>query len=148
MNSINLTGRLTKDPELKTKASGDGSYTFFCLAVDDGKDKEGKKLTNFIDCIAYNQQASFLCNYAKKGDLIELSGKLHVSNREDEQGNKTKRTTVIAFNVGICSSKRDQAAKPETVAPARPETVAPARTVELSLEPTEAVYGSELPFEL
>ena len=141
MNSINLTGRLTKDPELKTKASGDGSYTFFCLAVDDGKDKNGNKITNFIDCIAYNQQASFLSTYAKKGDMIELSGKLHVSNREDEQGNKTKRTTVIAFTVGIISSpKRDQAAKPETVAPAK--------AIEPTIEPTEAVDGSELPFEL
>ena len=137
MNSINLTGRLTKDLELKQKQSGDGSYTFFCLAVDDGKDKAGNKLTNFVDCIAYNQQASFLCNYAKKGDLIELSGKLHVSNREDEQGNKTKRVTVMAFTVGICSSKRDQAAKPETVAPAKLETAT-----------EQAPISSELPFEL
>ena len=60
MNSVNLTGRITKDPELKPKGNGEGSYLFFCLAVDAGKDKTGEKLTEFIDCLAYNQQASFL----------------------------------------------------------------------------------------
>lgn len=126
MNSVNLTGRLTKDPELKEKQSGDGSYTFFCIAVDGGKDKNGEKLTDFIDCIAYNQQANFLSTYAKKGDLVEVSGKIHTSSREDEQGNKTKRVTIVAFSVAIISSKNKEAAKTEETAkpetPAKPET--------------------------
>lgn len=139
MNSINLTGRITKDPETKQKTNGDGSYVYFCLAVDAGKDKSGNKITDFIDCIAYNQQANFLGTYAKKGDMLEVSGRLHTSLQEDEQGNRTKRVTVVAFNVGIISSKREQAAKPETVAPAKP--------IEPTVEP-DTVDGSELPFEL
>ena len=103
MNSINLTGRLTKDLELKQKQNGDGSYAFFTIAVDEGKDKNGQKLTEFIDCIAYNQQANYLSTYAGKGDLIEVSGKLHVSLREEADGSKSKRVTVKAFNVGINS---------------------------------------------
>lgn len=114
MNSVNLTGRITRDPELKQKTNGDGSYMFFCLAVDGGKDKNSNKLTDFIDCIAYDKQAGFLSSYAKKGDLLEITGKIHTSEREDSEGNKIKRVTIIAYNVGILSSKKEQAAKPET----------------------------------
>lgn len=145
MNSINLTGRLTKDLELKTKQSGDGSYAFFTIAVDEGKDKNGNKLTEFIDCIAYNQQANFLSNYAGKGDLIEVSGKLHVSLREEADGSKTKRVTVKAFNVGICSkvsANTANTAKPTTPAPAPEETSAEIPTYE------EAVASGSLPFEI
>lgn len=136
MNSVNITGRITKDPELKPKGNGEGSYLFFCLAVDAGKDKNGEKLTEFIDCLAYNQQAIFLSSYAKKGDLIELSGRIHTSNIEDSAGNKTKRYTVIANNVGIASSKaREQA----------PATATPSEKIATPIEPATP---DSLPFEL
>ena len=142
MNNINLTGRLTKDLELKARQSGDGSYAFFTIAVDEGKDKNGNKLTEFIDCIAYNQQANFLSNYAGKGDLIEVSGKLHVSLREEADGSKTKRVTVKAFNVGICSKVSANTAKPTTPAPAPEETSAEIPTYE------EGIASGVLPFEI
>ena len=115
MNSVNITGRITKDPELKTKQDG-GGYCYFCIAVDAGKDKNGEKLTEFIDCITYNQQANFLSTYAKKGDMLELCGRLHTSTKEDSEGNKTKRVTVVAFNVGICSksTRETTTAAPDT----------------------------------
>lgn len=113
MNSVNITGRITKDPELKTKQDG-GGYCYFCIAVDAGKDKNGEKLTEFIDCIAYNQQANFLSTYAKKGDMLELCGRLHTSIKEDSEGNKIKRVTVVAFNVGICSrANKDTTPEPQ-----------------------------------
>lgn len=144
MNSINLTGRLTKDLELKAKQNGDGSYAFFTIAVDEGKDKNGNKLTEFIDCIAYNQQASFLANYAGKGDLIEVSGKLHVSLREEADGSKSKRVTVKAFNVGINSKAAANTAKPTTPAPAP----APAETSAEIPTYEEAIASGSLPFEI
>ena len=105
MNSVCLTGRITRDPELKTKQDGTGAYCFFCIAVDAGKDKSGERLTDFIDCIAYNQQASFLDTYVNKGDLIEVCGRLHTSIKEDSEGKKEKRTTIIAFSVGRLQAK-------------------------------------------
>lgn len=136
MNSVNITGRITKDPELKPKGNGEGSYLFFCLAVDAGKDKQGEKLTEFIDCLAYNQQASFLSSYARKGDLIELSGRIHTSSLEDSAGNKTKRYTVIANNVGIASSKQREQA---------PATATPSEKIATPIEPATP---DSLPFEL
>ena len=140
MNSVNITGRITKDPELKPKGNGEGSYLFFCLAVDAGKDKTGEKLTEFIDCLAYNQQASFLSSYARKGDLIELSGRIHTSSLEDSAGNKTKRYTVIANNVGIASSKQREQAPAQA-----PATATPSEKIATPIEPATP---DSLPFEL
>ena len=136
MNSVNITGRITKQPELKTKQDG-GAYCYFCLAVDNGKDKSGQKLTEFIDCIAYNNQANFIGGYVNKGDMLELNGRIHTSIKEDSEGNKTKRVTVVAFNVGICSkSNRDTTAAPENE-PAPAQDIKPV-----------AVEPSGLPFEI
>lgn len=149
MNSVNITGRITKQPELKTKQGG-GAYCYFCLAVDNGKDKNGEKLTEFIDCIAYNNQANFIGSYVNKGDMLELNGRLHTSIKEDSEGNKTKRVTVVAFNVGICSKSNKEAtpaAAPDTEKQPQPE---PAKDVVAALDKlnNNTVEPSELPFEI
>lgn len=115
MNSCNFTGRLTKDPELKTKQDG-GKYVYFCLAVDAGKNKAGEKQTEWIDCIVYDKRAEFLSNYCIKGTLIEVNGRLHTTLSETSDGNKTKRYTVYADNVGILTGgkPKEQAAQDET----------------------------------
>ena len=136
MNSCNFTGRITKDPELKA-TQDNKPYVFFCIAVDGGKDKQGNKITDFVDCIAYSYSADFLSKYAHKGDLLEVSGRLHISERTDSEGNKTKRATIKVDNVGICSSK----AKQET-APATTETAGAV------IEPNSGEPITELPFEL
>ena len=135
MNSVSITGRITKDPELRQKQDG-GGYCYFCIAVDAGKDKDGNKQTEFIDCIAYNQQANFLSTYAKKGDMLELCGRLHTSIKEDSEGNKTKRVTVVAFSVGICSKANKESTPEPQPAPAKedPKTVTPETAAELPFE--------------
>ena len=135
MNSVSITGRITKDPELRQKQDG-GAYVYFCIAVDAGKDKDGNKQTEFIDCITYNQQANFLSTYAKKGDMLELCGRLHTSVKEDSDGNKTKRVTVVAFSVGICSKANKEATPEPQPEPAKedPKTVTPEAAPELPFE--------------
>jgi hypothetical protein len=62
MNNCNFTGRLTKDPELKTTQSGK-KYLRFCLAVDGIKDKDGNKTADFVDCIAWNKSGEIIAQY-------------------------------------------------------------------------------------
>ena len=113
MNSINLTGRITKDPELKTSKDG-GSYCYFTIAIDDGKDTNGNKVTSFIDCITYKAQAEFLAKWVKKGYMLAVSGSLHISDRKDSEGNKIKRATVKAFNVENLTPKPTEAQATQT----------------------------------
>lgn len=147
MNSVSITGRITKDPELRQKQDG-GGYCYFCIAVDAGKDKNGEKQTEFIDCIAYNQQANFLSTYAKKGDMLELCGRLHTSIKEDSDGNKTRRVTVVAFSVGICS-RANKEATPEPQPEPQPAKVE-GKSLDEFTDPKDVTpeTAAALPFEI
>ena len=66
-NHTGLQGRLTADPELRYTQQGT-AITSFTLASDTGrKTKDGKKITNFIECVAWRAQAEFVCKYLSKG---------------------------------------------------------------------------------
>ena len=141
MNNVNLVGRITRDPELKNNTDNTRSYVFFCLAVDGGKDKDGEKITDFIDCIAYNKQAEYIGQYVKKGYLLELGGRIHTSTREDSEGNKTKRVTIVVYNVGILSG----GAKTETN---KPQPSEPQPSAGAVVDPNTGEPVNELPFEI
>lgn len=140
MNNCNFTGRITKDAELKT-SQNNKSYCYFCIAVDDGKDADGNKATSFIDCIAYNSQAEFLANYIKKGDLLGVTGRLHVTLNEDKDGNKTKRATIKVLSVEALSPKSKTTEATTETAPVTSET-------ETEKPTKKTAKPTDLPFEI
>ena len=86
-NHTGLQGRLTADPELRYTQQGT-AITSFTLASDTGrKTKDGKKITNFIECVAWRAQAEFVCKYLSKGRLVLVEGELTSRNypRETEK---------------------------------------------------------------
>ncbi len=100
LNQINIMGRLTRDPELKTTTTGT-SVTSFTLAVDrdfTGKDG-GERKADFIDCIAWRSTAEFVEKYFKKGSMAVVSGRLQTRDWTDRDGNKRKATEIVAANV-------------------------------------------------
>lgn len=135
MNNCNFTGRLTKDPELKTTQSGK-KYTRFCLAVDGIKDKDGNKTADFVDCIAWNKSAEIIAQYARKGSKLGVSGRLHTTTY-DKDGEKRKSVDIVVNEFELLDSKpKDQPAQAEQ----------PQEQPEINLEQVET--PSELPFEL
>lgn len=84
MNSCNFTGRLTADVELKTTGSGIPVVSF-TLAV---KRPMVKDTTDFINFTAWRSTAEYLSKYAKKGDVVAVTGVLTQRNWEDKDGNK------------------------------------------------------------
>lgn len=106
-NHTGLQGRLTADPELRYTPSG-VAITSFRLASDTGrKSKDGKKITNFIDCVAWRAQAEFVSKYLSKGRLVLVEGELTSRNYEDKDGNHRKTTEITVSSVHFCDSKRD-----------------------------------------
>lgn len=90
MNRIIITGRLGKDPELKTGASGN-EYCQFSVAVDRGYTKEGEeKKTDWFRCTAFGQTAAFIEKYFKKGDGIEIQGRMENDPFEDKDTGKKR----------------------------------------------------------
>lgn len=101
MNKITITGRITHDPELKT-FNHDLAVCSFSLAV---KRPRTKDTTDFVNCTAWRQGAEFLGKYAKRGDMIGVTGTLTSRNFEDKNGNKRTAWEVVADDVEILSSK-------------------------------------------
>lgn len=106
LNHITIMGRMTRDPELRHTGSGT-ACTSFTLAVDRdfGKNENGEKEVDFIDCVAWRNTAEFVSKYFNKGRMAVVSGKLQIRNWTDKEGNKRRSAEVIADNVYFGDSK-------------------------------------------
>ena len=111
MNTINLTGNICGDLELKQTNSGK-SVMQFNLAV---KRPHTKDTTDFIPLVLWEQSAEYLSRYAHKGSKIGVSGKLTSRQYEDKNGNKRTVFEVVCDSVEICECKSEggQAAIPD-----------------------------------
>ena len=101
MNSINLVGRLTADPELKQTNSGK-SVCSFTLAVSRPRVKD---TTDFINVVAWNQSAEYLTNYGHKGNLVAVTGVLTSRKYDDKDGNHRTAFEVVCDSVSLCESR-------------------------------------------
>lgn len=91
-NSVALTGRLTKDPELKMTANNI-AFLSFTLAVQRGYDKEK---ADFLSCIAWRKSAEFLAKYGQKGNMVSVQGELQMDTYEGKNG--TVYNTYVNVN--------------------------------------------------
>ena len=108
LNHITIMGRLTRDPELRRTGSG-VAVTSFTLAVDRdfGKNEQGERETDFIDCVAWRQTGEFVSKYFTKGRMAVVSGRLQIRSWNDKDGNKRRTAEVVADNVYFGDSRRD-----------------------------------------
>ena len=139
LNSSNVMGRLVADPELRHTNSGK-PVASFTLASDTGrKTQDGQKITNFIDCVAWDKRAEFASKYLVKGRLIVVEGGLTTRMYEDKDGKKRKTTEINVAAIHFADTKRDDAA-------GTPTTEQPAASYQL--EPNFEPLGDdeELPF--
>ncbi len=102
INSVALTGRLTKDVDLRTTQSGI-SVASFTLAVNRqySKDKEA----DFINCVAFKKTAEVLQQFAGKGRLIGVTGSIQTRHYTGKDGKEVYVTEVLANNVSFLDSR-------------------------------------------
>jgi len=108
LNHITIMGRLTRDPELRRTGSG-VAVASFTVAVDRdfGKNENGERETDFIDCVAWRQTGEFVSKYFTKGRMAVVSGRLQIRNWTDKEGNKRRSAEIVADNVYFGDSRRD-----------------------------------------
>ena len=104
MNVAVITGRLTKDPELRTTPNNTPVCTFD-VAVDRDYQKDGKKETDFITVVAWRQTAEFVARYFSKGKEIGVQGSVQTRNYEDKSGHKRKAVEIVADKVSFVGGK-------------------------------------------
>ena len=85
MNKVILIGRLTKDPELR-RTPTDVSVVQFTIAVNRAYQQNGEKQADFINCVAWRNQAENLAKYIKKGGQIAVEGSIQTRSYDDPNG--------------------------------------------------------------
>ena len=100
INTIVLTGRLTKDPELKSGQSGK-AYARFNLAVNRPMQKDE---TDFINCVAFGKTAELIGEYLRKGRKVGVVGRLQMG-RYEVNGEKRTSYDVIVETLEFLESK-------------------------------------------
>lgn len=98
LNTIQLIGRLTKEPELKKTHTG-LSVCSFSLAVNRDYKKDGEQEADFINCVAWKNQAEFIHSYIHKGNLMSIKGRLQTRSYDDSKGSKIYVTEVVCESV-------------------------------------------------
>ena len=95
MNSINLIGRLTRDPELRFAAGSGNAVCKFTLAVNRTFKKDE---VDFINCIAFGKTAETISQYVTKGKMLGVSGSLQIGSYDGQDGIKRYTADVIINN--------------------------------------------------
>ena len=105
MNKVILIGRITKDPELRNTPTGVPVVSFTIAVNRTYQDKNGERQADFINCIAWRNQAENLARYIRKGGLIPVDGSIQTRSYDDQNGNKRYVTEVVADNVQFLDTK-------------------------------------------
>ncbi len=106
MNKIILIGRLVKDPEIRSTATGK-KVASFSIAVSDGKDQNGQEITQYFNCTAWEKKAEIVELYVKKGHKIAIVGKLQNRSWDAPDGTKKYATDVLVSELEILTSKAE-----------------------------------------
>ncbi len=104
MNKVELTGRLTADPEVAVyrNEKGDMYVSRYSLAVPRRFKKEE---TDFFRCVSFGNTAKFMEKYIKKGNKIVAAGKLKQDTWRDKEGNNRSAVVIIIDEIEFAQSK-------------------------------------------
>lgn len=108
INRAVLTGRLTRDPELKTTQSGQ-FVSAFTLAVNrQYTDANGNRGADFINCVIWRKSAENFCKFTSKGSLVGIDGRIQTRSYDNKDGQRVYVTEVVVDSFALLESKKDR----------------------------------------
>ena len=101
MNTVQILGNLTRDPEVRYTQSGKAVATFNVAATNTftSSDGETKEQTAFINCVAWGKTGEAVGN-CKKGERLLVNGRIQTRSYDTQDGQKRYVTEVVADFVG------------------------------------------------
>lgn len=105
INNVTLVGRLTKDPDLRYTSNGTGVASFTLAVNRNFTNQAGEREADFINCVIWRKPAETLANYARKGTLLGLTGRIQTRSYDNQQGQRVYVTEVVADNFQLLESK-------------------------------------------
>lgn len=114
MNKVILTGRLTRDPEVRYSEAGN-AVARYTLATDRAYKRENEPSADFIRCVCFAKTAEFAETYLRKGIKIAVIGHIQTGNYKNQDGQKVYTTDVVVENQEFCESRNaSSSAEPST----------------------------------
>ena len=108
INNVVLVGRMTRDAELRYSPQNQAVATFTLAVNRNFKNQSGEREADFINVVIWRQQAENLANWAKKGALIGITGRIQTRNYENQQGQRVYITEVVADNFQLLESRSNR----------------------------------------
>lgn len=148
LNRAQLIGNLTRDPELRTTASGQSVVNFGIATNRSFKDRDGQKQeqTEFHNVVAWGKLAEICSQYLNKGRKVFVEGRLQTREWEGQDGSKRRTTEIVADNMimlgggGARGGNDNGGATAFDQAPPAPTSAAP------SPAPVEEIQVEDIPF--
>ncbi|WP_268912201.1 single-stranded DNA-binding protein [Lentilactobacillus sp. SPB1-3] len=108
LNRAMLTGRLTRDVDLRYTQSGTAVGTF-TLAVDrQFTNQQGEREADFINCVIWRKSAENFANFVHKGSLVGIDGRIQTRNYENQQGQRVYVTEVVVENFALLEPRSNR----------------------------------------
>lgn len=150
INRVAITGNLTRDPELRTTATGNPVLGFGVAVNDRHKNSttgEWEDYPNFIDCTMFGTRAEKIAGYLSKGSKVAIEGKLRWSQWERD-GQKRSKIEVIIDEIEFMSRgdhPEVQVSKPAPAQPSNVQTQMPGMPVARPVVDA-SIYDTDIPF--
>lgn len=146
INRVNITGNLTRDPELRATAGGTQMLAFGVAVNDRRKNPQTgawEDVPNFVDCIVFGSRAEAVSRFITKGSKVAIEGKLRYSSWETKEGQRRSKLEVIVDEIEFMSrSNGQQVTSPAAEAAKVADT--PAYGAPRAPEPE--FYDADIPF--
>lgn len=143
INRVNITGNLTRDPELRSTAGGMAVLGFGVAVNDRRKNQQTgqwEDYPNFVDCTMFGNRAEALSRILRKGMKVAIEGKLRYSSWEDKNGGgRRSKIEIIPDEVELLSQNAN-AQQPQQYAPQgyQPQAYAPQQAPQQAYQPQSA----------
>lgn len=106
MNTVNLIGNLTKDPDVRYSTS-QTAIARFSIAINRPKDKNGNEQTDYPSCIAFGKTAEIIEKYCRKGNKIGITGRIQTGSYQAQDGHTVYTTDVVVERLDLLTPKSD-----------------------------------------
>lgn len=108
INSAVITGRLTKEIDLRYLSNGDATASFIVAVNRKFTNQSGEREADFINCVAWKKTAEVLANHTSKGSLIGVEGRIQTRSYENQQGQRVYVTEVVTESITFLENKSNK----------------------------------------
>ena len=108
MNSVNITGRMTREPDIRYATGNNTAIAKFCIAVNRRFKQDGQPSADYINCTAFGKLAEFVEKYGRKGVKFEISGRWQTGIYKNKDGNTVYTNECMVESIEFAESKSSQ----------------------------------------